>query len=69
MLLVVFICRLQNQALLLLLLAGQKSGAGSVLKHLPDALVRLCGALEVLLRTNLLANILGLCSVSMSLAQ
>jgi hypothetical protein len=35
-----------------------------VLEDLSDTLVRLCGALEVLLGANLLANILGLTRVS-----
>jgi hypothetical protein len=53
--------RLQDQALLrLLLFPGEQGSPCGVLKHLPDALVRLCGALKVLLGADLLADILGL---------
>ena len=54
---------LQEDALLLALLRpdGQRS-PGRVLKHLPHALICLCRALEVLLRANLLADVLGLCT-------
>jgi len=53
---------LQNQALGLFLASppGKKSSPGGVFEYLPDALICLCGALEVLLGTNLLADILGL---------
>ncbi len=40
--------------------ARQKSSAGSMLKHLTDALVGLGGALEVLVGANLLADLLTL---------
>lgn len=53
---------LQDQALaLLLLFPGGQGSAGSVFKYFPYALVCLCGALEVLLGTDLLTDILGLC--------
>jgi hypothetical protein len=56
--------RLQDQALLRLLLFPSEQGSScSVLEYLPDTLVRLCRALEVLLGTNLLADILGLSAV------
>lgn len=55
---------LQNRALALLaapLAAARKqSGAGGVLKHLADTLVGLGRALEVLVGTNLLADVLTL---------
>lgn len=35
-----------------------------MLENFPDALVRLCGALEVLLGADLLADVLGLSGVS-----
>jgi hypothetical protein len=50
--------------LLLLIFPGGQGGPRSVFKHLPHALVRLRRALEVLLGTNLLADILGLLRVS-----
>jgi len=56
---------LQDQALLrLLLFPGEQGSSCGVLEHLSDTLVRLCGALEVLLGANLLADILGLRRVS-----
>jgi hypothetical protein len=54
---------LQDQALLVPLAAAaarQESSAGSVLKHLANTLVGLGGALEVLVGTNLLADLLTL---------
>jgi hypothetical protein len=52
---------LQDQALgLLLLFPGEQGSSCGVFEYLPDALVRLCRALEVLLGANLLADILGL---------
>lgn len=51
---------LQNGALLLLLLSREKSSTCSVLKDFPDTFVGLGRAFEVLLCTNLLANILSL---------
>jgi hypothetical protein len=52
---------LQDQALLLLrVLLGEQSSPSGVLKYFSHTLVRLCGALEVLQGTNLLADILGL---------
>lgn len=53
---------LQDQALVLLAAAFplQQSSASGVLKHLPDTLVGLGRALEVLVGTNLLANFLTL---------
>lgn len=53
---------LQNQALRLFLASppGEEGSPGGVFEYLPDALVCLCGALEVLLGTNLLTDILGL---------
>lgn len=54
---------LQDEALLVAALAaaaGQQRSAGGVLKHLADALVCLGRALEVLVCTNLLANLLAL---------
>jgi hypothetical protein len=53
--------RLQDQALLrLLLFPGEEGSPCGVLEYLPDTLVRLCGALKVLLGANLLTDILGL---------
>jgi hypothetical protein len=52
---------LQNNALLLLLLLGQKSGACGVFENLTDTLIRLCGTLKVLVGADLLANFLTLC--------
>jgi hypothetical protein len=53
--------RLQDQALLrLLLFPGEQGSSCGVLENLSDTLVRLCGALEVLLGADLLADILGL---------
>lgn len=54
---------LQDQALVLCLATFplQQGSASGVLKHLPDALVGLGRALEVLVRTNLLADFLALC--------
>jgi hypothetical protein len=53
---------LQDQALLLLgIFPGGQGSPGGVFKDFPHTLVRLCGALEVLERTDLLADILGLC--------
>jgi len=53
--------RLQDQALLrLLLFPGEQGSSCGVLENLSDTLVRLCGALEVLLGSDLLADILGL---------
>lgn len=53
---------LQDQALVLLAAAFplQQRGASGVLKHLPDALVGLGRALEVLVCANLLADLLTL---------
>jgi hypothetical protein len=51
---------LQNLALSLVLLACKEGGTGSVLEHLADTLVGLGRALQVLLRTDLLADVLGL---------
>lgn len=53
---------LQDQALVLLATTFplQQSSAGSVLKHLPDALVSLGRALKVLVSANLLADFLAL---------
>lgn len=53
---------LQDQALLGLLASppGEQGSPGGVFKYLPHALVCLRGALEVLLGTDLLTNILGL---------
>jgi len=53
---------LQNQALGLFLASppGEQGSPGGVFEYLPNALVCLCGALEVLLGTNLLADILSL---------
>ena len=47
-------------ASLLLVLNPKQGGAGGVLKDLPHALVRLCRALEVLLGTDLLTDVLSL---------
>jgi hypothetical protein len=56
---------LQDQALLrLLLLPGEQGSPRGVLENLSNTLVCLCGALEVLLGANLLADILGLLRVS-----
>lgn len=53
--------RLENQALLLLLAsARQKGGAGSVLEDFSDTLTSLGRALEVLVGTDLLTNVLTL---------
>lgn len=57
---------LQDRALLLLLLPREQRGARGVLKHFPDAFVRLGRALEVLLSTNLLTDVFGLDSNAMS---
>ena len=43
---------------------GEECGAGSVLKHLADTLVGLGRALEVLVGTDLLADLLTLLDVS-----
>ena len=51
---------LQNNALLLLLLLGQESGACGVFENLTDTLIRLCGTLKVLVGANLLADFLTL---------
>jgi hypothetical protein len=53
---------LQDQALLLLAATfpGEQGGARGMLEHLPHALVRLSGALQVLGCANLLADVLGL---------
>jgi hypothetical protein len=52
---------LQDQALLLLVLfPGGQGSPGGVFKYFPHALIRLRRALEVLERTDLLADILGL---------
>lgn len=48
---------LKDEALLLLLLAGGESGAGSVLKDFSDALVGLGRALDVLLGANLVLDL------------
>lgn len=61
---------LENQALLLLLAsARQESGAGSVLEDLLDTVAGLGGTLEVLVGTNLLADILTLAQQSCQLAR
>jgi hypothetical protein len=52
---------LQDNALLLLLLLGQKRGACGVFENLTDTLICLCGTLKVLVGANLLANLLTLC--------
>ena len=52
--------RLQNHALLLLLLPGEQGSASRVLKHLAHAFVGLGRTLEVLLGTDLLTNVLSL---------
>lgn len=55
---------LQDCALgLLLLFPGEQGSSCGVLEYLPDTLVGLRRALEVLLGTNLLADILGLKSL------
>lgn len=56
---------LQNEALVLLAagLLGEKGGASRVLENLADSLVGLCGTLEVLVGTDLLANLLALLEV------
>jgi len=51
---------LQDHALLLLLLPCEKCGAGRMLEHLADALVRLGGTFEVLDGADLLTDVLGL---------
>lgn len=53
---------LENQALGVLLCAGarEESSTGSMLENLPDTLVRLSRALEILVGTNLLADVLTL---------
>jgi len=51
---------LQNETLLLVLLACHERGTGCVLKDLPHALVGLGRALEILQGTNLLADFFGL---------
>ena len=59
---------LQNNALLLVLLLGQECSTSSMLENLTDTLIRLCGALEILVGANLLANFLTLhMNVSMTL--
>jgi len=52
--------RLQDQALVLLLLFGQKSCTGRMLEDLTDALVGLCRTLEILVSPDLLAHLLTL---------
>jgi hypothetical protein len=51
---------LQDNALLLLLLLGQESGACGVFENLTDTLICLCGTLKILVGANLLANLLTL---------
>ena len=51
---------LHNHALLLLLFPCEQGSAGSMLEHFSDTLVGLGGALEILLGTNLLSDVLGL---------
>lgn len=51
---------LQNQALLLLLLLGEKSCACRMLEDFSNPLIRLGRALQVLVCTDLLADVLGL---------
>jgi len=58
----VYATHLEDAALLAFtLFAGQERGAGCVLKDLPNTLVGLGRALKILLRTNLLGDIFGLC--------
>jgi hypothetical protein len=52
--------RLQNQALVLLLLLCQESSPGGTFEDLADALVGFGRALEVFVGTNLLAHFLAL---------
>jgi len=52
--------RLQNQALVLLLLLRQKGSTGGRLEDLADTLVGFGGAFEVFVGTNLLAHLLAL---------
>jgi hypothetical protein len=54
---------LQDNALLLLLLLGQERGACGVFENLTDTLICLGRTLEVLVGTNLLANLLTLCII------
>ena len=59
---------LQDNALLLLLLLAQECSTRGMLENLTDTLIRLCGALEILVGANLLANFLTLhMNVSMTL--
>lgn len=57
---------LQDLALLLLWLVGEKCRTCGVFKHLTNTLIRLGGAFKVLVCTNLLANILGLMGIYIS---
>ena len=54
------VSRLQDQALLLLLLPGEEGGARGMLENLAHTFVRLGAALEVLLGADLLTDIFGL---------
>lgn len=54
------IIKSQDQATLLLLLLGKKSGTSGVLKDFTNAVVGLGRALEILVGTNLLADLLSL---------
>ena len=54
---------LQDNALLLLLLLGQERGACGVFENLTDTFICLGRTLEVLVGTNLLANLLTLCII------
>jgi len=51
---------LQDQALLLLLLFGQKSCTRSMLEDFTDTFVGFCGTLKILVGTNFLAHFLTL---------
>ena len=51
---------LQDQALLLLLLLGQKSCARGMLEDFTDTLVGFCGTFKILVGTDLLAHFLTL---------
>lgn len=51
---------LQDLALLLLWLVGQKRGTRGVFKDFADTLIRLSGAFQVLVCANLLADVLSL---------
>ena len=51
---------LQNQALLILLLLGQKSCTRGMLEDFTDTFVGFCGTFKILVGTNLLAHFLAL---------